>query len=205
MNGFDERKEGSHQKAVNLAGKNKVVLELGCGKGFVSERLKKNGCMITGIDIAPKDIARARKFCDRVLVGNIETMKLPFKQRTFDVVMFGDVLEHLYEPRATLEKVIPFLKDNGTIVVSLPNVANWKVRLKLLFGKFDYSEWGIMDKTHLKFFTRKTARNLLKEAGFVIVKEDHVPSFPFPFFKNILSKLNPNAFAYQFIFVAKKS
>ena len=93
MNGFDERKDGSHQKVVNLVGKNKVVLELGCGKGYVSERLKQNGCKVTGIDISKKDVARAKKFCDKVIVGNVETIKLPFKPETFDVVIFGDVLD----------------------------------------------------------------------------------------------------------------
>ena len=71
MNGFDERKDGSHQKVVNLVGKNKVVLELGCGKGYVSERLKQNGCKVTGIDISKENVSRAKKFCDKVIVGNV--------------------------------------------------------------------------------------------------------------------------------------
>ena len=96
------------------------------------------------------------------------------------------------------------LAENGFIVVSIPNIANWKVRLKLLLGKFDYREEGIMDKTHLRFFTKKTAVRLIEKAGYKIEKEEFVPSFPFPFFKKPLSRINPNAFAFQFIFSATK-
>ena len=205
MDGFDERPEGSHQKVVCLVGRNKKVLELGCGKGYVSERLKQNGCRVTGIEISGDNAKQARRHCEKVIVGNVETMKMPFRQNTFDAILSGDVLEHLHEPKAALEKVMPFLKDDGVIIVSLPNIANWKIRLKLLLGKFDYADWGIMDRTHLRFFTRKTARKLLEDAGYTIMYEDYVPSFPFPVFKKLLSRSNPNAFAYQFIFAARKS
>ena len=204
MNGFDERNTGSHQKLVKLVGKNKRVLEMGCGKGFVSQRLKQNGCIITAIEIDKKNAEAAKRFCEKVFIGNIETMKPNFKPKSFDVITFGDVLEHLYNPANVLQQVKPFLKDDGLLIVSIPNIANWKARLKLLFGKFDYEAQGIMDKTHLRFFTRKTARNLLEETGFKIVKSDFVPSFPFPFFKKYLAKINPSLFAFQFIFAAKK-
>jgi len=205
MNGFDERAEGSHQKVVNLVGKGKIVLEIGCGEGFVSEQLRKKGCVITGIEIDGKSAKRAKKFCKKVLVGNIEEVKLNFAKESFDVILFGDVLEHLFDPEAVLKKLRPFLAKNGKIVVSLPNIANWKIRLGLLKGQFDYTDWGILDKTHIRFFTRKRAKNLIKEAGFRIVEEDFVPSFPAPFLKKYFAKIRPSAFAFQFIFAAKKA
>lgn len=201
---FDERAEGAHQRMVRLVGSNKKVLEIGSGQGFVSERLNRNGCTVTAIEIDGEKAEQARKFCKTVLVGNVENMDLPLKEGSFDAILFGDVLEHLKEPEATLKKLKPFLSENGFIVVSLPNIANWKVRLKLLLGKFDYAERGIMDRTHLKFFTRKTARELIEQAGYSIERSEFVPSFPFPLFKKRLSRIDPNAFAFQFIFSAKK-
>ena len=204
MNGFDKRTDGAHQKMIKLVGKGKLVLEIGCGKGFVSEQLRKKGNVITGIEIDKKSAKRAKKFCKKVLIGNIEEMKLNFAKESFDVILFGDVLEHLFDPEAVLKKLKPFLAKNGKIIVSLPNIANWKIRLLLLRGKFDYTDWGILDKTHIRFFTRKRARNLIRGAGFRIEEEDFVPSFPAPFLKKYFAKIRPSAFAFQFIFAAKK-
>jgi len=204
MPGFDERKQGSHQKVVALVGKNRQVLEIGSGPGFVSERLKQNGCTVTAIELDPQKARKARRFCKKVLVGNVEEMRLPFSKKSFDAVLFGDVLEHLHSPESALQRVKPSLRDNGLIVVSLPNVANWKIRLKLLFGKFEYTDWGILDKTHLRFFTRKTAAKLIEGAGYEIVKQEFVPSFPLPFLKALLAKAIPGLFAFEFVFAAKK-
>lgn len=202
--GFDENESGSHSKMVRLVGNNKRVLEIGCGIGAVTERLKRNGCTVCAIELNAKDAKLAKEFCDQIDVGNIETINLKFPKKSFDVITFGDVLEHLYDPQATLERIKPFLKDDGLVITSIPNIANWKIRLKLLFGKFDYTDHGILDKTHVKFFTRKTARELFESAGYEIVKSDYVRSFPSPILKNQLSKINTNLFAFQFLFAAKK-
>ena len=204
MEGFDSREEGAHYKIVELVGKNKKVLEIGCGAGHVSKKLKENGCGVTAIELEKEHAKKAKRFCNRVFLGNAETMKMPFKKESFDVVLFADVLEHLVDPKATLKRVRPFLKNSGKIVASIPNIANWKVRLKLLFGKFDYEDWGILDRTHLRFFTKKTAKQLIESTGYTIVEEDYTPSFPFPFFKKQLAKVYPKAFAFQFIFVGGK-
>ena len=204
MEGFDENLGNSHQRVVRLTGRDKKVLEVGSGPGFVSERLKQNGCKVTAIEIDPEKGKQAEKFCEKVLVGNVEEMTFPFKKESFDAILFGDVLEHLKSPETLLKKLKQFLKKDGFIVVSLPNIANWKVRLKLLSGKFDYADWGILDRTHMRFFTRKTAKKLIEEAGFEIVEQEYVPSFPSPVLKKPLSKANPNMFAFQFLFKAKK-
>jgi len=202
--GFDERKCGAHQMMVRLVGQNKRVLEVGCGKGFVSERLKQQGCIVTGIELNEEHAKRAERFCERLVVGNVESMKLDFKPNSFDVLLFGDVLEHLHNPEKVLRKLKASLNDNGLIVASIPNIGNWKIRLGLLLGKFDYQDWGILDRTHLHFFTGKTARQLLEKAGYRIVKKEFVPSFPLPFLKSELARLNPNMFAFQFVFAARK-
>ncbi len=204
MNGFNESRHGAHRKMVELVGKGKAVLELGCGEGFVSERLQRNQCVVTAVELDKRKAERAKGHCKEIIVGDVETAKLGFKQNSFDAILFGDVLEHLLQPAEVLRKMGQFLKKDGRVIVSIPNIANWKIRLQLLFGGFDYREQGILDKTHLHFFTRKTARQLIEGAGYKIVEEDFVPSFPFPFFKPLLAKINPNAFAFQFIFAAKK-
>ncbi len=204
MGGFDERKTGAHMKMLALVGAGKKVLEVGCGRGSVSERLQKNGCAVTAIEINPDSAESAGKFCERVIVGDIETLRLDFKRGEFDVILFGDVLEHLRGPLAVLLKLKPFLGAGGRIVVSVPNVANWKIRLKLLFGKFDYAGQGIMDRTHLRFFTRKTILQLIGEAGFKVEKSDFVPSVPFHFLKPLIARVDPNLFAFQFLFSAGK-
>jgi len=203
-NAFDERPESSHTKMVRLVGENKRVLEIGCGWGAVSQRLKQNGNTVVGIEIDREKAKTAKSFCKQVLVEDVEKIRFDFTQKQFDIVLFGDVLEHLKQPRKLLERVKPCLAEYGHIVISVPNVANWRVRLNLLLGRFDYEDQGILDKTHLRFFTRKNAENLIEGAGYKIVESDFVPSFPFPFFKKHLAKINPNAFAYQFIFVARE-
>ena len=94
-----------------------------------------------------------------------------FAGRTFDRVLFMDVLEHLRRPEQLLEQCRALLKANGRVVVSVPNVANLTVRLGLLFGRWQYAERGIMDRTHMRFYTRKTARRLLEAAGFRVIKQ----------------------------------
>lgn len=204
MNGFDARQGSAHMRMVRLVGNGKRVLEVGCGSGFVSEQLKRNGCTVTGIELDPERAAMAKKFCSKILIGNVEEMALDFPKESFDVILFGDVLEHLFGPEAVLRKVRPFLAEGGLLVASIPNVANWKIRLLLLKGSFDYTDWGILDRTHMRFFTRKSAKSLIEKAGFDIVAEEFVPSFPFPCLKSRLAGLNRSWFSYQFIFAAKK-
>ena len=91
---------------------------------------------------------------------------------TFDCVMFLDVLEHVANPHEVLVDAGRLLKPGGVVIVSVPNVAHWSIRLGLLFGNFDYTEAGIMDATHLRWFTRKTATNMLHSAGFELRSYD---------------------------------
>ena len=104
------------------------------------------------------------------LDGGLTGAKSALEKRTFDLIMLQDVLEHLRAPDQMLEDCKPLLKPHGRIAVSVPNVANITVRLGLLFGRFDYRPRGILDRTHLRFFTRKTARQMLEAAGYDVVE-----------------------------------
>jgi 2-polyprenyl-3-methyl-5-hydroxy-6-metoxy-1,4-benzoquinol methylase len=134
-----------------------AVLEVGCGRGGTGALLKSEGRAqwVTGIELMEDAAQKAKGVLDEVLIGNVENMDLPFVEGQFDAMIFGDVLEHLVDPWRVLEKLVTFLKPQGLVIASLPNVRNWRVLLPLLFlGRWDYKELGVMDRTHLRFFTR---------------------------------------------------
>jgi 2-polyprenyl-3-methyl-5-hydroxy-6-metoxy-1,4-benzoquinol methylase len=129
-------------------------------------------------------------------------------ERGFDVVLLGDVLEHLAMPDETLLQLIQVLKPEGTLVISLPNVVHWVTRLRILFGQFNYESWGTLDHTHLRFFTRKSARALIEAAGYRITRFHPViggrlAGHARPVWQ-WLAHIAPGLFAYQMLFEAKK-
>ncbi len=163
-------KNTSHAQLVLLTGRNKKVLEIGPATGYVTEVLRSRGCEVTAIEMDPGAAEIAAEFCERIIVGDVEQIDFPqtFRDEQFDVVMFGDVLEHLVDPRGILEKVRPLLRAGGYVVASIPNVAHGSIRLMLLDGKFAYSDKGLLDHTHLRFFTKRGIEGLFEEAGYRI-------------------------------------
>jgi 2-polyprenyl-3-methyl-5-hydroxy-6-metoxy-1,4-benzoquinol methylase len=148
-----------------------VVLEIGCGEGGTGVALKAEGRArsVTGIELMEKSAEKAKEVLDQVLVGNIEQMSLPFVEEQFDVIIFADVLEHLVDPWSTLRRLKSYLKRGGLVVISLPNVRNWRVLMPLVFlGRWKYQDEGIMDRTHLRFFSRREMMGLLNECDFDI-------------------------------------
>jgi 2-polyprenyl-3-methyl-5-hydroxy-6-metoxy-1,4-benzoquinol methylase len=152
------------------------VLDVGCATGYLAARLGARGCSVTGFERDPVAAAAAEEHCEAVVVGDIEAeadrAALPHE---FDVVLLGDVLEHLVDPWTTLRCVRGLLAGGGVAVASIPNVAAWTVRLALLRGRFEYTETGLLDRTHLRFFTRATAHQLVRGAGFAIERERFAP------------------------------
>jgi 2-polyprenyl-3-methyl-5-hydroxy-6-metoxy-1,4-benzoquinol methylase len=147
------------------------VLEIGCGEGGTGAALKKEGRArsVAGIELMEKSAEKAKEVLDQVLVGNIEQMSLPFVDGQFDVIILADVLEHLVDPWSTLRRLRSYLKRGGLVVISLPNVRNWRVLMPLVFlGRWKYQDEGIMDRTHLRFFSRKAMMDLLNECDFEI-------------------------------------
>ena len=112
-----------------------------------------------------------------------------FADRKFDFILLADVLEHLPDPLTVLRFYVRFLAPGGRVVISLPNIACWDRRLALMLGRFDYADAGIMDRTHLRFFTFRTARILLQEAGMTVLSTSHAPGIArafLPFIKRQL-------------------
>jgi 2-polyprenyl-3-methyl-5-hydroxy-6-metoxy-1,4-benzoquinol methylase len=191
---------------VDMVSHNKDVLELGCSTGFVSQHFVKNGCKVTGVEIDEAAAQSARTFCWRVETIDINDPDWIRKVGgPFDIIVFGDVLEHLLDPIETLRLSRELLRDGGRVVISLPNIAHWTIRLGLLLGNFDYTSTGILDLTHLKFFTLRSASRMIKDAGFRIIGFQPIIggslSRFFGGFWQIGAQFLPGLFAFQLMFL----
>ncbi|MEZ5296178.1 MAG: class I SAM-dependent methyltransferase [Ilumatobacteraceae bacterium] len=156
-----------HSIALRMVGAGHHVLEVGCWSGHVTEHLVAAGNTVVGVEI-DVDAAALNGFADRVHVVDLDIVRLSgIESDRFDVIVLGDVLEHLRDPAATLADLVGMLTDDGVLVVSIPNVAHIDVRLHLLSGHWDYQPAGLLDRTHLRWFTRATLRDLLAGVGFV--------------------------------------
>jgi 2-polyprenyl-3-methyl-5-hydroxy-6-metoxy-1,4-benzoquinol methylase len=165
-----ENTNTSHALIVEFVGRGKRVLDVGCATGDLARVLAERGCGVTGIEIDPEAARHAEKLCERVVVGDVEDLDLSemLRDEAFDVIVFGDTLEHFKNPLRTLDRLKPFLRSEGYMVASIPNVAHGSVRLALMQGKFRYSSLGLLDNTHLRFFTRDSVEQLFEDAGFLI-------------------------------------
>ena len=164
--------DSTHANVIRLVGEGRRVLELGPASGYMSEILRGRGCTVVGVELDKEMAAQAARFCERVIVGDLDTLDLDTElgDDRFDVIVAADVLEHLRDPLTTLRALRPFLKPEGWFVVSLPNVAHASVRLALLEGRFDYQDLGLLDRTHLRFFTHESIGQLFDEAELAIVE-----------------------------------
>jgi SAM-dependent methyltransferase len=168
-----EAENDVHAHALALVGRGKRVLELGCAAGHVTRALVDRRCEVVSIEADAEaashldDLAGGRV---DVFVGDLTDPTIVQKAaegRTFDVVLAGDVLEHLPDPVSTLLACRDVLRPDGYLVVSVPNVAHADVALSLLDGQFGYRDTGLLDRTHLRFFTLEGVHQLLEDAGFV--------------------------------------
>lgn len=168
----DPDSDSTHAHVIGLVGEGRRVLELGPAAGYMSAVLQGRGCTVIGVELDPEMAAQAARFCERVIVGDLDTLDLEAElgEERFDVIVAADVLEHLRDPLATLRALLPFLKPEGWFVVSLPNVAHASVRLALLEGRFQYQDLGLLDRTHLRFFTHESIAQLFDEAELAIVE-----------------------------------
>ena len=150
----------------------KSVLEIGCGAGAFGALVKQQrSCQYTGVELMSQAAEIARTLLDEVVVANIETTALPFPKESFDCLICNDVLEHLVDPWAMLKMLTSFLKPGGYIVISLPNVRFSEVVKDLLIRKrWEYQDQGVLDRTHLRFFTESSVRSLLETNGIEVIK-----------------------------------
>jgi 2-polyprenyl-3-methyl-5-hydroxy-6-metoxy-1,4-benzoquinol methylase len=213
MSGYvplNEHRHRAHAKLLEAVGAGGRVLDVGSSSGYLAEPLVARGNTIVGLELDPEAAGAAESFCERVLVGDVETMELPLEPGSFDVVLLGDVIEHLRDPVAALARLRPLLRPGGRLVLSTPNVANWAVRLSLLAGRWRYTDRGILDRSHTHLFTRATLAEAIERAGYRVVRIDY--TVPVPGDSDLLDavgravgRLRPSLFAYQFVAVAQTS
>lgn len=203
----------SHGKMLTMIPPGSRVLETGCANGRFSRVMVEHGCRVTGIEIDPGAASEAAAFCEQVIVGNLEDPQLQQQiPGGFDIILFGDVLEHLAQPWILLDTLRSRLQPGGSVVVSIPNIAHWDTRIGLFFGRFDYQEEGVLDSTHLRFFTRRTVWEMLEQTGYRVISDDRVTRLPFWIYKirlvrrfapklllPLLARVAPNLFTLQFV------
>jgi len=196
-------------------GTGRRLLDVGSAQGDLAARFTAAGFAVTCLEGDPQLAAMARDKCDEVVVANLDGDG-PALTGRFDVIVYGDILEHLKNPVDVFRRLNHYLAPQGTIIVSVPNIAHLYVRLKLLAGHFDYMERGILDRTHLRFFTLATFRAFLAEAG---VRPSKIIATPVPLYlvwpaardagwlrwlqrvNTALARGWPTMFGYQFVAV----
>jgi 2-polyprenyl-3-methyl-5-hydroxy-6-metoxy-1,4-benzoquinol methylase len=153
------------------------VLDIGCGRGAGAPLLRQRGASeLVGVELDEEYAASARERYDDVLVGSVEE-GIDFPAARFDTVICHDVLEHLYDPWSVVAQLSPILAREGRLHVSLPNARHRKVWLPLVLrGRFAYAPEGLMDVTHLRFFGRRDAIEMVEAGGFEVVRVDRPPS-----------------------------
>lgn len=170
-----EATNNPHSAAIRFVGTDHRVLEVGCWSGHVTRHLVDRGNRVVGVEIDPTAARLAEDVADRVHVVDIDATPLSaLEDGPFDVIVLGDVLEHLRDPAAVLADAVTLLTPDGRLVISVPNVAHVDVRMMLLQGEWEYQPDGLLDRTHLRWFTRRSLRELLAGAGFVATRVERV-------------------------------
>ncbi len=188
------------------------MLDLGCGEGATTAFVKgkRDVAWAGGIEIMPDAGKAAEAVCDRVWVGNIETMHPDdeIAPRSLDLILCLDVLEHLADPWSVVQRLSPLLAPGGRLIVSVPNIRNWKFIWRLLTrADFNYTQAGLLDRTHLRFFVRHTAAALATCGGLSLVRAGNAHPWPLSDGRGLLSRLTfgrlDDLMIKQFIVVAE--
>lgn len=197
---------------------NSKVLDVGTASGMLARRGAGKPLRFFGIEAVAEWAEMAKPFYEKLWVCSLEDAPEE-SLRGYDAVILGDVLEHMSAPEHALKKLVQLQSSGCKFIISVPNIANLWVRLNLLIGRFDYTDRGILDRTHLRFFTRKTVKTLVQDAGLEILSIQVTPvplELVSPFFTSSvgrifhfifagLTSLVPTLLGYQFIVEAKKS
>jgi len=191
----------------------KKVFSVGCGAGITEKELKKIIPEVIGSEQNEEMAKEASKYLNQVITGDIEEITLPFKEGYFDCIIYADILEHLKNPKKLLIEHKKVLNDNGVLIISIPNIRFWYVIYSLLVkGDWKYADRGLFDRTHLRNFTYRNFKRLLKECGFKIIRikrrfrlfEDDMGKY-----ENLVRKFTPwflkDFFTFQYILVADKN
>ena len=214
---LDLRELNAHTQGILLTPPGSDVLDVGTADGHpVVTGLKARGCRVWGIEIDEQAAAIAAPMCEQMVVGNVEQLDLTaaFGERRFDVVLCLDVLEHLVEPLDALRRLAGLLSPTGILVASIPNVTHAAVRLQLLQGEFRYTDTGLLDRTHVRFFDNQQVGALFADAGMTVLerlevrREPHETEIPIdvdsvPAETLAAIRQDPDARVFQWVVVAR--
>jgi methionine biosynthesis protein MetW len=196
------------------------VLDVGCGTGSLAEIVnagKSNS--VLGLEPDPERAETARRRGVPTITGTLDE-SFAAAHGPFDVIVFADVLEHLPAPAAVLETAVAALAPGGLALISVPNVGHWSIRFNLLLGRFDYEDFGLMDSTHLRWFTEKSLRAFVKRSRLEILSVRAAAGLNLPVYRRTILRLLPfrvrsaairlgvrflpRLFGSQFVVVARK-
>ena len=195
-----------------------TILDVGCGTGIMGKALKSENSArkVDGITYSQSEFDAASKLLDNVWVADINE-RAPGIDTVYDCIIFSHILEHTFNPSQVLKNFSGFLKENGIVIIALPNVLQYKQRLEFMKGNFKYSlQGGLMDATHFRFFDWQSAQEMINDASLRIIDKKAGGHFPLFFFRRFLPDISrsidrfslkhwPGLFAFQFVFVAVKS
>jgi 2-polyprenyl-3-methyl-5-hydroxy-6-metoxy-1,4-benzoquinol methylase len=213
----------SHTRIVSWLSERppKKILDLGCSDGALGQLLRSRGHHVTGVDI--EEVGGVHEAIDRFLEADLEQGLANQVDSVYEVIVAADVLEHVRRPDVLLTEIAGCLTPDGTLIASVPNFAHWYPRLRVVTGRFDYDRRGILDRTHLRFFTGRSFARLAEDAGFRVVRREAI-GVPFEVtgrrggpddgvvqhrgrFRRLLDRINlgtvsawPSLFAYQYVY-----
>ena len=190
------------------------ALDCGCGAGDNARALSSLGWEVVGITISHCEQSKAARFCKHVYVYDLESGIPPQVTGPFKLILFSHVLEHLRHPDRILQDARKVLAPGGLVAVALPNVLNWRNRFQFFIGQFEYKESGIMDSTHVRFYTFVSGKRLLEANGFQVVTSAADGSAPLRWIRrsvprlaryldHLACKLWPGLFGWQLLYLAR--
>ena len=199
----------SHMRLLDLCGSPGVVVDAGGSSGYVSMALAQRGARVIVVDNDESAIREAVAEGREAHLVDLSIAAPDLPAGSVDLLILADVLEHIADPAAALRRLRPLLAAGGRLVASVPNGANWALRLQLLAGRWQYTERGLLDRTHVRNFTRRSFHATLHEGGFEVLSTDL--TCPIPLFRGgrlsaaayHVGKLRPGLFAYQHIAAAR--
>ena len=208
--------EGVNQTVLSLVPRSaNCILDVGCGTGALGGCLRhERHRTIVGITYSPQEAEQAARRLSRVICADLNTFDFRSLGK-FDCVILSHILEHLYAPEDLLHRIRPLLSAGSVLLIALPNVLWWRQRLEFLLGRWRYQDWGILDRTHFRFFDQQSSRHLIEDAGYEIVRA--LPDGPFPLTSRFRKQLGPvhvvldrigcliapGLFAQQFLYLAQ--
>ena len=184
----------------------KRALDVGCSAGATGAWLKKERGLteVIGIELLEATAKKAEKVLDRVIVGDVEKIILDYPEEYFDLIIYADVLEHLKNPWEYLKQQSIYVKKNGYVLVSLPNIANWRVIADLLRNRWNYKNYGTLDRTHLRFFTLPGMKAMIHDSGYEIVTIKRNQGPMSAFVSTVTLGLLCHLVTFQYFFLLKK-